>query len=109
MRELGHASGTLTDLADWSLLTHEAERLLLNRMSKFPETVDRARREYKPNLICYYLYQLCKDFSRMYDHCSVLHAESEALKMTRALLVDAFGKLLQQGLALLGIQTLERM
>lgn len=106
LREVGEFS---EGDADWGLLVHETEAALLNQMSKFPEIASRACRDFRPNLICHYLYQLCKDFSRMYDKCSVVRAETETLKVTRACLVDAFGKLLQKGLALLGIQTLERM
>jgi len=106
LREVGEFS---SQDADWALLTHETEAALLNQMSKLPEIASRACRDFRPNLICHYLYQLCKDFSRMYDKCSVVRAETQSLKVTRACLVDAFGKLLQKGLALLGIQTLERM
>jgi arginyl-tRNA synthetase len=60
-------------------------------------------------VVCQYLYALCKDFSRFFGACSVLHADSPELKAARAQLVDAFGLLLKQGLANLGIQTLERM
>ena len=95
--------------ADWSLLTHELEQQLLATMAKFPETVARACSEYRPQWLCIYLFQLAKDFSRMYDNCSVLRAETPALKATRAQLVDAAGRLIQKGLALLGIQTLDRM
>lgn len=97
------------DLADWSLLTHETEATVLTRMSRFHEVAAAACSEYRPQWLCIYLYQLAKDFSRMYDHCSVIKAASEPLKVTRALLVDAVGGLLKQGLALLGIETLERM
>lgn len=106
LREVGDLNEA--DL-QWELLTHDAEEVLLNRMSKFAEVIARAQRDYRPNVICHYLYQLCKDFSRMYDQCSVLRAESKNLKMTRAYLIDAFGQLLKKGLELLGIQTLDRM
>lgn len=101
--------GEIKPIVQWELLTHETEAALLNRMSKFPEVASRACRDFRPNVICHYLYQLCKDFSRMYDQCSVMRAESEALRATRASLVDAFGLLLKKGLSLLGIETLERM
>lgn len=106
LRELGAVD---TSLTDWSLLDHEAEQTLLTTMSKFHEVVAGACRDYRPQAICIYLFQLTKDFNRMYDKCSVKHADTEALKATRAQLVDAAGRLIQQGLALLGIQTIDRM
>lgn len=98
-----------TNLADWSLLTHEKEEDLLNRMSKFHETVERACRDYRPQWLCLYLYDLSRDFSRFFDNCPVLKAESENLKVTRLMLVDAAGQMIRKGLNLLGIETLERM
>ena len=96
-------------LADWGLLNHEKEEALLNLLSKFPEVAQRAAAEYRPQVICLYLYELTRDFSRFYDNCPVLKAESEALKVSRLMLVDAAGRLIQKGLELLGIQTLDRM
>ncbi len=98
-----------TSLTDWSLLTHDDERTLLNGMASFPDICDRAAREFKPMWLCTYLYQLSKDFSRFFDSCPVLKAESPALMATRLQLVDAVGLVIQKGLALLGIQTLDRM
>ncbi len=106
LRELGDFN---RGLADWALLTHETEQALLTQMAKFPETLDRVCAECRPQWLCIYLFDLAKAFSRMYDNCPVLRAETEALKTTRALLVDAAGRLIQKGLALLGVQTLERM
>ena len=98
-----------TETIDWSLMAHEAEQRLLAHMAKFHETVAKSCEEYRPQILCNYLYQLAKDFSKMYDNCPVLTAETDALKTTRIQLVDAAGQLLKQGLALLGIETLERM
>lgn len=106
LREVGALS---LNQAEWTLLCHETEATLLNTMSKFEETVWRAQRDFRPNVLCHYLYQLCKDFSRMYDQCSVIHAQSLSLKATRALLIKAFGVQLKSGLSLLGIKVLERM
>ena len=105
-RKLGEIDETL---ADWSLLTADAEKRLLNAMSKFAEVLERAAEEYKPNLVCTYLYNLTKDYSRFFNECPIRQAETEALKVTRALLNDAFGLLLQQGLLLLGIRTVDRI
>lgn len=92
-----------------SLLTHPCEKQVMLAMLQFPSVVQRVALEYKPNLLCPYLFNLAKEFSRMYDSCPVLKASSEELKWTRTHLVQAVGLILKQGLALLGIQTLERM
>lgn len=95
--------------ADWAALVHELEGGLLNQMQEFPKVVERARDEYRPQLICIYLYQLAKDFSRFYDNCPVLEADSEGLRVARLALVDAAGQVLRKGLSLLGIEALDRM
>ena len=110
LREVESKFGKLNSAtADWSLLKHETEERVLNKMQQFHTTVAKASEKYEPQGLCIYLYELSKDFSRMYDQCSVLHAEDEALRTSRALLVDACGRVIQTGLNLLGIKTLERM
>lgn len=95
--------------ADWSLLTHETEQNLLRRLGTFHEVVATAAERYEPSGICVFLYELAKDLSRMYAACSAVHAETETLKVTRAAVIEATGLVLRQGLALIGIETLERM
>jgi arginyl-tRNA synthetase len=110
LRELESKHGALNvKKADWSLLKHELEEKLLNKMQQFHSVLQKASERYEPQGLCIYLYELSKDFSRMYDQCSVLHAESEELRTSRALLVDACGRIIKTGLGLLGIKTLERM
>lgn len=106
LREL---EGYDPDLADWSLVVHETESSLIRRLQGFPGVVEQAAVEHSPHGICLYLYDLARDFSRMYTECTVLRAEPPALKMARAALVDATGRILECGLGLLGIRTLERM
>ncbi|MGE3165742.1 MAG: arginine--tRNA ligase [Planctomycetota bacterium] len=106
LREL---AGYDPGLADWSLATHETEGNLIRRLQGFPEIALQAVNDHSAHGICIYLYELARDFSRMYTECKVLTAEPPALRMARAALVDATGKTLQCGLGLLGIQTLARM
>ncbi|MFH0947297.1 MAG: arginine--tRNA ligase [Planctomycetota bacterium] len=106
LREIG---GYELDQVDWSVLTHEREAEVVRSLSRFPEVAQEAARSYQPQLVCIYLYALCKEFSRFYHDCSVKHAESEALRSARAALVDSVGRVIGKGLELLGIRTAERM
>lgn len=106
LREIG---GYDLAAADWSLLTHDSERALVRTLGRFPAIVTEAAEAYQPQSLCIYLFELSKDFSRFFRECSVKHAGDRALQAARAALVDAVGRVLQQGLALLGIQTAERM
>jgi arginyl-tRNA synthetase len=91
------------------LLTQAEERALLTALSNFKAQVQRSIEQNKPQLICIYLYNLSRDFSRMFENCPVAKAENEALKYSRLMLVKSTGLVLKQGLSLLGIKTLEQM
>jgi len=106
LREVGEVDGALVD---WSLLTHETETDVLGLLADYPRYVERAAEGLLPQILCAYAYDLAKRFSRMYKECSVLHAESDALRATRLALIDATGRVIQHALSLLGIRTLERM
>jgi len=106
LREIG---GYDLEQADWSLLSHEREADLVRTLSSFPKVAEEAARGYQPQLVCIYLYALCKEFSRFYHDCSVKRADGEGLRAARAALVDAAGRVIGKGLELLGIRTAERM
>ena len=106
LRELGDIDRSLRD---WSLLVHEKEQELVRRLAAFTDVACQAAESYQPQYICMYLYDLSRDFSRMYEVCHVKRAETPELQVTRAGLVEATGLVIQKGLELLGIRTLERM
>ncbi len=108
LREIGENARDWTKV-DWSLLSHETEAEVLRHLNEYHSTVALATERHSPHTLCAYVYELAKLFSRMYKQCSVLHAESEELKTARAGLVNATGLVIQHGLSLLGIQTVERM
>jgi len=95
--------------ADFSLLTHETERGLLRELHDFNRVVAQAARLQRPNLLAGALFQLAKAFSRCYAVCSVKNAETPALGQARLAMFAATGRVLGQGLALLGITPPERM
>ncbi|MFT7670412.1 MAG: arginyl-tRNA synthetase [Planctomycetota bacterium] len=106
MREVGELDDSLVD---WALLTHETETDLLGYLADYPRYVERAAEALLPQILCSYTYDLCKKFSRMYQECSVMHADSEPLKVTRLQLIDATGRVIQHALSMLGIRTIDRM
>ena len=77
-------------------------------MLNFGLTLEAAADEYRPNFICNYLYELAGHFTRFYENCPVLKAEP-AVRASRLALCDLTARVLQQGLAVLGIQTLPAM
>lgn len=89
-------------------IAETAERNLLLKILQLPEIVDMVARDCYPNFLCNYLYELAGLFMRFYESCPILKAEEE-LRNSRLALASLTAETLQQGLDLLGIQTLEKM
>ena len=94
---------------DFSLFKHPNEKKLLRQMLDFNKTVFNAGEQFKPSMLARMLFEISKDFSRAYNTCSVMHAETEQLQSARLLLFHCVAETLQQGLNLLGITPPERM
>ncbi len=88
---------------------NEAERDLIIGLSKFPKAVEEAGRDYNPAAIAAYVYDLAKLYNRFYRDSPVSKEENETLKSFRIKLTETTGKVLKQGLNLLGINAPERM
>lgn len=101
--------GPVQQRVEWSLLTHPTERKLMQSLMSFHSLVLGAAENYKPHLLCTYLYDLAKRFNAFYHDCSIGHAETESLKQARLALAESTGLVLKQGLSLLGIPTPEKM
>ncbi|MGL4936601.1 arginine--tRNA ligase [Shewanella sp.] len=91
------------------VLEHEKEKDLGNKLAQFGEILNRVVDKGQPHVLCGYLYELAGAFSSFYEACPVLAADNEAQKHSRLLLSQLTARTLQQGLNLLGIDTLERM
>ncbi|MCH2534560.1 MAG: arginine--tRNA ligase [Bdellovibrionales bacterium] len=94
---------------DGSEIKEESEFNLLRSLTQFPLEAQKAAEKFEPQILCIYLYGLSKDFSSFYSNCSVLHAKTPEQQLARLALVVATGKVLKQGLNLLGITTVEKM
>ena len=90
-------------------LSDEKERALAIKLLQFEEAVQTVSKEGTPHVLCAYLYELAGVFSSFYEHCPILNAEDENVKLSRLKLASLTEKTLKQGLALLGIKTIEKM
>jgi arginyl-tRNA synthetase len=90
-------------------LDQPQERALAVQLLRFEDALRSAAAEYKPNLITAYLWELAKAYSGFFENCPVLKAETPALRDSRMLLCDLTARVIQRGLDLLGIHTVERM
>jgi arginyl-tRNA synthetase len=89
-------------------LNEAEERSLLIKVLQLAEIVEMVADDCFPNLLCNYLYELAVAFMRFYESCPILKAD-QALRDSRLSLAALSAESLQQGLDLLGIQTLEQM
>jgi len=91
------------------VLDEPVERQLAIKLLQFDQALADVLVEYKPNLLCNYLFDLAQLFARFFDQCSVRDAGSSELQTSRLQLCDLTARSLSKGLQLLGIDSLERI
>ena len=85
------------------------ELALIQRLSEYPSVVRTAGDEFSPAVICNYAYALACDFNSFYHDLSILNEPDAQKRALRLLLAKNVAKVLQNGMALLGIEMPERM
>jgi arginyl-tRNA synthetase len=88
--------------------TEPVERLLALKLARFPETLARAARGYKPSVLTDYLYDLAQAYSTFYQNVPFLKAP-EGVRESRVRLCGVVAQVLGTGLNLLGIDTPPRI
>ena len=81
---------------------------LAKRLTALPDAVERVVADHEPNHLCSHLYEVAQAFSRFYEGCPVLKADEPA-RTSRLALCDVSARTLRTGLALLGIDVLEKI
>jgi arginyl-tRNA synthetase len=90
-------------------LESDYERALALALLRFEEALAAAASEYQPHAITGYLWDLSKTFSGFFQNCPVLKAATPEMRRSRLLLCDLTARVIEKGLDLLGIRTVERM
>lgn len=85
------------------------ERSLALQLNRFPEALDDMTADYRPNQLTQYLFETANRFTAFYEKCPVLKEPDETVRTSRLQLCDLTARVLKQGLALLGINVVERM
>ena len=92
------------------VLQASAERVLAVKLLQFTEVTDSVAKEGLPNHLCTYLYELAGNFMSFYEACPILKEGVDAeVRDSRLHLAQVTAQTLQTGLALLGIEVMERM
>src|SRR5262249_48794926 len=91
------------------LLGQPPELALALKLLQLEEALASASVDYQPNAITTYLWELAKSYSGFNQNCHVRNGETTELRESRLLLCDLPARVIQLGLNLLGIRTVERM
>ena len=82
------------------------EYKLISKISEFPDVILTAKNNDDPSEIAKYSMELAREFNSFYTQCRVKSSEREKY---RSQLIDMYSSVLKDSLALLGIETLEKM
>lgn len=103
----GQAGVELSDTAQPDFKTEE-ERALALSLLNFPATVEAAAREFEPSMVSHELLEIAAVFNRFYMNVPILKGEASQIP-GRLNLVRLTQRVIQEGLALLGIQCPSKM
>lgn len=84
----------------------EEELTVLRTLVKFPEVIEESAKNFAPNLLCNYLYDLSQKYNHLYNCLKIIGSEAESFRLAISFGV---GQVLKNGLKILGINTPERM
>ncbi|OGG13983.1 arginine--tRNA ligase [Candidatus Gottesmanbacteria bacterium RIFCSPHIGHO2_02_FULL_39_11] len=125
-RKLEGMSKGKNSVSNFNVLEFENKELLLSSeelgvlrvLYKFTEIVLEATRNFSPNVLCTYLFDLAQKYNGFYHKHSILgirgqgsgvRDQQEQVKNFRLWLTQRTSEIIQKGLYLLGIETVERM
>ncbi|MFH0988017.1 MAG: arginine--tRNA ligase [Parcubacteria group bacterium] len=87
---------------------HKLEKSLLVKLTQYEEACDEAANKLNPSIVAKYLFDLAQTFNNFYQECPILQAEDE-VKNFRLALIGKVKEVMEQGLKLLGIETVAKM
>lgn len=105
-------SGIVSDssLQGQVIINAPAEEALAQKLVQFNDTIKSVADKGLPHLMCLYLYELSGAFMSFYEACPInKEGVSVEERSSRLRLCAATGRVLELGLSLLGIDTMERM
>ena len=94
--------------ADLSCLTESAEKELIRQLAGLPEEIRLSVRDYDPSRINKYVTELAARFHKFYTVCRIKGAEENLLR-ARLLLADSVRIVLENSLAVIGVNAPEKM
>lgn len=108
IRSIFRKSGETFEFPGAAAIEAPAEAKLAKKLFLFPETIRQVLEDFRPNILCTYIFELASEFHSFFESCPVLKSEG-ITRQTRMALCDLTARILRQGLGLLGIEAPERM
>ena len=87
----------------------EIEKDLLLNILIYSDAVERSASEYAPHHVAQYLFELAQSFNAFYGSETIVDAKSPVKTQLRIVLTLTVGRVVQHGLEILGIKTVEKM
>lgn len=87
----------------------ETERDLMFKLTQFCEVIENSFKEYTPNKICQYIYELSNAFNRFYHHNKILTEQNHIQQASWIALIQLTQNILTCCLNILGIEVPEKM
>jgi arginyl-tRNA synthetase len=103
---LDKAKSGIASKIDYDLEKEEID--LLRSLYLFPEKIIISAEQFSPHFLAQYLFELSQKFNLFYQRCRIIDEKKE-VESFRLFLTAATAEILNKGLGILGIQTLERM
>ena len=88
---------------------HPIEHKIIRQLYQFPDVIQELLQSYEPAHLTKYLFNLTQLFSKFYEQITILHEEDIDLKASRVRLVCAIKTVLENGLKILGIDSIDHM
>lgn len=98
---------SLDKINNYSL--NKDELKLMQKLSQFNEIISQAAKEFAPNFICNYLYELSQAYNTFYNSQSILRADTKQAITVRLGITKAVMQVLSNGLKILGMSLPEKM
>ncbi len=93
---------------DYQALTNEEARQLLLLLSRFPESLKEAMQRNEPYVVTRAVTDIAKAYNKFYYEHRIL-ADDDGAAKARLMLTDATRQVINAGLALIGVETPEKM
>lgn len=107
--EKAKKSGVSASAEYSDLLKAPEEWELIKALGSFPETVNKSAENLDPSAMAAYLYDLSKLFSKFYQNCSIVNAESSELKSARLFLAECTLTVMKKAMNMVLVPFLEKM